>query len=103
MHNITPDSYLWTCLSPERILHSSKQQDSKVYQVHDLRVSEIYSQAVSAKKVGHRTRNHVASIELYTHMHAYTQLTVLTVQAYILYNIQTLINTRLYFLCFADR
>lgn len=67
MHNITRDSYLWTYLSPERILHSSKQQDSKVYQVHDLRVSEIYSQAVSAKKVGHRTRNHVASIELYTH------------------------------------
>lgn len=52
MHNITPDSYLWTCLSPERILHSSKQQDSKVYQVHDLRVSEINSQAVSAKKSG---------------------------------------------------
>lgn len=53
MHKITPDSYLWTCLFPERILHSSKQQDSKVYQVHDLRVSEIYSQAVSAVKKKH--------------------------------------------------
>lgn len=79
MRNITPDSYLRTRLSPERILHSSKQQDSKVYQVHDLRVSEIYSQAVSAEKVGHRTRHHVASIQLYTHMHAHTQLTVLSV------------------------
>ncbi len=67
MRNITPDSYLWTRLSPERILHSSKQQDSKVYQVHDLRVSEICSQAVSAEKVGHRTRQHEASIQLYTH------------------------------------
>lgn len=64
MRNITPDSYLWTRLSPERILHSSKQHVSKVYQVHDLRVSEIYSRATSAEKVGHRTRHHVASIQL---------------------------------------
>lgn len=37
---------------PERIPHSSKRQDSKVYQVHDLRVSEIYRQAVTAENVG---------------------------------------------------
>lgn len=48
MRNITPDSYLWTHLFPKRILHSSNQQDSKVYQVHDLRVSEIYNQAEAA-------------------------------------------------------
>ena len=71
MHNITPDSYLWTRVSPERILHSSKQQDSKVYQVHDLRVSEICSRAVSDKTVGHRTRHHVARIELNTHAQLY--------------------------------
>lgn len=69
MRNITPDSYLWMHLSPERIPHSSKQQDSKVYQVHDLRVTEIHNQAVSAEKVRHRTRYLVASIQLYTHMH----------------------------------
>lgn len=69
MCNITPDSYLWTRLSPEKILYSSKQRDSKVYQVHDLRVSEIYSQAVSAEKHRHRARHHVASIQLYTHTH----------------------------------
>lgn len=51
IRNITLDSYLWTRPSPERILHSSKQRDSKVYQVHDLRVSEIYSQAVLAEKM----------------------------------------------------
>lgn len=51
MRNITPDSYLWTLVSPERILHSSKQQDSKVYQVHDPRVSEILNPAESAETV----------------------------------------------------
>ncbi|KAJ4938555.1 hypothetical protein JOQ06_003168, partial [Pogonophryne albipinna] len=29
MCNITPDSYLWTCVSPEKNLHSGKQRDSK--------------------------------------------------------------------------
>lgn len=80
MLNITPDSYLWTRLSPERILHSSRQQVSKVYQVHDLRVSEIYSQARSAEKVGHRTRHRVAGIQLQYSVHTHSpQLTVLSV------------------------
>lgn len=94
MRNITPDSYLWTRLSPEKILHSSKQRDSKVYQVHDLRVSVIYSQA-SAEKVRHRTRHHVDNIQLYTHMHTPNLLLfLLHAHSY------TLINTRLYFLWF---
>lgn len=50
---------------PGRILHSSKQQDSKVYQVHDLRVSGIYNQAESAKK-SDRSRDHMAGIRMHT-------------------------------------
>lgn len=52
-NNITPDSYLWTRLSPERIPHSSKQQDSKVYSIRcmTLGLVESTTQQSQLKKI----------------------------------------------------
>lgn len=72
----------WMHPSLERSLHSSKQQDSKAYQVRDLGVREIYSPAVWAGWGRHRVI-HTALI----HFHKHWQIIVITILGWMFYHL----------------